>query len=78
MRNIDESPQPKLAGTISDMSSVYSDTVEGVFSPYNIEHLYPHELPVALSEFLRVPKPNGLAVITCLDLQAVCALVAED
>jgi hypothetical protein len=31
-----------------------------------------------LSEFLRVLKPDGFAVITCPDLQAVCALVAED
>jgi hypothetical protein len=33
---------------------------------------------VALQEFLRVPKPEGFAVITCPDLQSVCALVAED
>jgi len=33
---------------------------------------------VALKEFLRVLKPEGFAVITCPDLQSVCALVAED
>ena len=31
-----------------------------------------------MSEFLRVLKPGGFAVITSPDLQAVCALVAED
>ena len=31
-----------------------------------------------LSEFLRVLKPQGFAVITCPDLQSVCALVAQD
>ena len=35
-------------------------------------------MPVAFAEFLRVLKPGGLAVITCPDLQSVCALVAED
>jgi ubiquinone/menaquinone biosynthesis C-methylase UbiE len=33
---------------------------------------------VALAEFLRVLKPDGFTVITCPDLQSVCALIAED
>jgi predicted SAM-dependent methyltransferase len=35
-------------------------------------------VPLALAEFLRVLKPNGIAVITCPDLKSVCALIAED
>jgi predicted SAM-dependent methyltransferase len=76
--DIDESVTPDLVGTMTDMSSVASESVDAIFSSHNIEHLYPHEVPVALAEFLRVLKPNGFAVITCPDLQAVCALVAED
>ena len=76
--DIDESVQPDLVGTMTDMSSVSTESVDAVFSSHNIEHLYPHEVPVALSEFLRVLKPDGFAVFTCPDLQAVCALVAED
>ena len=63
---------------MTDMHSVSSESLVAVFSSHNIEHLYPHEVPVALSEFLRVLKSDGFAVITCPDLQAVCALVAED
>ena len=69
---------PDLVGTMTDMSAVESESVDAVFSSHNIEHLYPHEVPVALAEFLRVLTPNGFAVITCPDLQAVCALVADD
>jgi predicted SAM-dependent methyltransferase len=76
--DIDESVQPDLVGTMTDMSSVSTASVDAVFSFHNIEHLYPLEVPVALSEFLRVLKPDGFAVITCPDLQAICALVAED
>jgi ubiquinone/menaquinone biosynthesis C-methylase UbiE len=76
--DIDESVQPDLVGTMTNMSSVSTESVDAVFSSHNIEHLYPHEVPVALSEFLRVLNPDGFAVITCPDLQAVCALVAED
>ena len=76
--DIDESGQPDLVGTMTDMSSVASGSVDAVFSSHNIEHLYPHDVPVALAEFLRVLKPDGFAVITCPDLQSVCALIAED
>ena len=76
--DIDESVQPDLVGTMTNMSSVASESVDAVFSSHNIEHLYPHEVPVAFAEFLRVLKPDGLAVITCPDLQSVCALIAED
>jgi predicted SAM-dependent methyltransferase len=76
--DIDEIVEPDLVGTMTDMSSVASESVDAVFSSHNIEHLYPHEVPLALREFLRVLKSNGIAVITCPDLQSVCALVAQD
>ena len=76
--DIDESVTPDLVGTMTDMARVESESVDAIFSSHNIEHLYPHEVPVALAEFLRVLKPNGFSVITCPDLQAVCAVVADD
>lgn len=76
--DIDESVKPDLVGTMTDMSSVSSESVDAVFSSHNIEHLYPHEVPVALAEFIRILKPDGIAVITCPDLKSVCALIAED
>jgi ubiquinone/menaquinone biosynthesis C-methylase UbiE len=76
--DIDESVAPDITGTMTDMSAVESGSVNAVFSSHNIEHLYPHEVPVALAEFLRVLSEDGFAVITCPDLQSVAALVAED
>lgn len=76
--DIDPSVAPDVLGTMTDMSAVTSESVDAIFSSHNIEHLYPHEVPVALKEFLRVLKPDGLAVITCPDLQSVCALVADN
>ena len=63
---------------MTDMASVTSESVDAIFSSHNIEHLYPHEVPIALAEFKRVLKPDGFVVITCPDLQAVCALIADD
>ena len=76
--DIDPSVQPDLVGTMTDLSSVADQSVDSVFSSHNIEHLYPHEVPLALSEFRRVLKPNGFVLVTCPDLQSVCSLVAQD
>lgn len=76
--DIDSSANPDIIGTMTDMAEVETASVEAIFSSHNIEHLYPHEVPAALAEFKRVLKPDGFAVITCPDLQSVCALVAAD
>lgn len=76
--DIDASVKPDIIGTMTDMSAVPDQSVDAIFSSHNIEHLYPHEVPIALAEFKRVLKPKGFVVITCPDLQSVCSLVAED
>ena len=76
--DIDPSVQPDVQGTMTDMAAVSSGSVNALFSSHNIEHLYPHEVPVALQEFARVLSADGFVVITCPDLQGVCELVAQD
>jgi predicted SAM-dependent methyltransferase len=76
--DIDPSVLPDVIGSMTDMSTVISGSVDAIFSSHNIEHLYPHEVPVAFSEFARVLSDDGFAVITCPDLQSVCALISED
>lgn len=76
--DVDATVNPDIVGTMTDMSALAEASVDAVFSSHNLEHLYPHEVPVALREFLRVLTPAGFAVVTCPDLQSVCALVAED
>jgi hypothetical protein len=63
---------------MTDMGAVDTGSAGAVFSSHNVEHLYPHEVPVALAEFKRVLSPDGFAVITCPDLQSVAQLVADD
>ncbi len=76
--DIDPSAQPDVVGSMTDMSAVDTQTMDAVFSSHNIEHLYVHEVPVALREFLRVLKQDGVLVLTCPDLQSVCELIAKD
>lgn len=76
--DIDENVTPDIIGTMTNMSAGEDASVEAIFSSHNIEHLYPHEVPLALAEFRRVLKPEGFLVVTCPDLESVCALVAQD
>jgi ubiquinone/menaquinone biosynthesis C-methylase UbiE len=76
--DIDRAVQPDIIGSMTDMKAIAAQSVDAVYSSHNIEHLYAYEVPIALGEFLRVLKPNGLAVITCPDLQSVCTLVADN
>lgn len=76
--DIDAEVAPDIIGTMTEMSAVADGSVDAVFSSHNIEHLYPHEVPKALAEFKRALRADGFVVITCPDLQSVCALIAED
>jgi predicted SAM-dependent methyltransferase len=74
--DIDKAVEPDLIGTMTDMSAVESGSVDAVFSSHNIEHVFPHEVSIVLTEFFRILKPTGFVVITCPDVQSVCALIA--
>jgi len=76
--DIDPSNEPDILGSMLDMSAVGADSVDAIYSAHNIEHVFTHEVPLVLGEFLRVLKPTGFAVITCPDLQAVCAMVVDN
>lgn len=76
--DIDPANEPDFVGSMLDMQAVADASVDAIYSAHNIEHVYAHEVPQVLAEFLRVLKPDGFLVLTCPDLQAVCALVAED
>ena len=76
--DIDEGVEPDIIGTMTDMSAVETGSMDALFSSHNVEHLYPHEVPVAFGEFFRVLNDDGFAIITCPDLQSVAALIAED
>lgn len=76
--DIDADVNPDVVGSMLNMEEVRTETFDAIYSSHNIEHVYPHEVPVALSEFHRVLKPDGFVALTCPDLQSVAALIADD
>ena len=76
--DIDKDVNPDIVGTLTDMKLVETGSVDAVYSAYNIDHIYAHEVPIALSEFYRVLKDDGFVVIKCPDLQSVCEAIVQD
>lgn len=77
--DIDARVKPDLQGSIVDMRGLVADgTFDAVWSSHSLEHLYAHDVPRALSEFRRVLRPDGFALVTCPDLKAVAELVVRD
>jgi predicted SAM-dependent methyltransferase len=76
--DIDPTVAPDIVASITDMHMVETESVDAVWSSHNLEHLYPHEVPLALTEFCRVIKPDGHLLITLPDLQRIAELVAND
>jgi SAM-dependent methyltransferase len=76
--DIDPAVTPDIVASMTDMSHVPTGAYDAIWSSHNVEHLYDHEVGIALAEFGRVLKPGGFALITLPDLQAVARLVADD
>jgi SAM-dependent methyltransferase len=76
--DIDPQVRPDIVASMTDLSMVESGAVDAVFSSHNLEHLFAHEVPEALREFVRVLSPTGIAVIGVPDLQRVAERVAQD
>jgi SAM-dependent methyltransferase len=75
--DIDPDVNPDVISSITDMRAISDCIVDAVYSSHNIEHLYPHEVPLALGEMHRVLKPGGFALIMLPDLQEVARHVAD-
>jgi SAM-dependent methyltransferase len=75
--DIDPDVNPDVIASITDMQVITGAAVDAVYSSHNVEHLYPHEVPLALREMNRVLKPNGFAFIKLPDLQEVARFIAD-
>lgn len=76
--DINPAVQPDIVASITDMPKVATESVDGIWSSHNLEHLYPHEVQSALREFYRVLKSGGFALIAVPDIQSVAERVASD
>lgn len=75
---MDASPavHPDILASMTAMDDIADGRFDALYSSHSIEHVYPHEVAGVLKSFKRVLRRDGFALITCPDLQSVCALVA--
>lgn len=76
--DLDPKTQPDIVGSVVDLSEIETASIDTIYSSHNLEHLYAHEIDLALKEFVRVLKPTGFTIITLPDLQSVAQLIADD
>ena len=75
--DIDASVNPTIVGSLTDLGMIESGTIDAIYSAHNIEHLFEFEVEIALAEFYRVLKSDGILVLACPDLESVCKIVIE-
>ena len=76
--DIDKDVNPDVLGSLTDMSLVETSSIDAIYSAYNIDHIYAHEVPKAFKEFYRVLKDDGIVVLRCPDIQKVCEVISQD
>jgi SAM-dependent methyltransferase len=68
---------PDIVASITDMRAVEDESFEALYSSHNLEHLHPHDVPLALSEFYRVLRPEGFLLLTLPDLRQAAEDIAR-
>ena len=76
--DIDQGVKPDLVGSLTDMNLVETGSIDAIYSAYNLDHIYAHEIPIALKEFYRVLNEDGIVIIRCADIQTICEVIAQD
>ena len=69
--DIDPSCEPDIIANMMSMGEI--GPFDALYCSHALEHLYPHEVPVALAEFRRVLAPNSPVVVFVPDLEGISA-----
>jgi SAM-dependent methyltransferase len=76
--DIDESAAPDVLADLTDLSPIPTGVADAVWASHCVEHLYAHEVSVALTEFRRILRSDGFACMIVPDLQTVAQHVAAN
>lgn len=67
--DVDPGTNPDIVASMLDMGDI--GPFDAVYSNHVLEHIYPHEVPIALREFRRVLTNDGYALIFVPDLEGI-------
>ncbi len=69
--DLDPTAAPDIVGSMTDLSMIEDGAVDGVFSMDSLEHLFFHQVRLALAEFMRVLAAPGRLVVCVPDLMKI-------
>lgn len=69
--DIDSRHSPDIVASMLDLGDI--GQFDAVYCSHALEHVYPHEVTVALKEFYRVIKTGGILILFVPDLEGVKA-----
>lgn len=75
--DIDVSVKPDIVASMTNLSMISNESVDGIYSSHNLEHLYPHEVSIAAREFFRILSTKGVVLITLPDIEQVARSIIE-
>lgn len=70
--------EPDIVTSIVAMPMIADEKYEAIFASHVLEHLYCHEVAMAIGELFRVLKPGGVLDIRVPDLQCIGGKLALD
>ncbi len=74
----DASVDPDLLADLTNLSPIPDGSVDAVWAAHCVEHLYAHQVTLALREFRRVLRIDGFVCVIVPDLQSVAQYIAAD
>jgi predicted SAM-dependent methyltransferase len=75
--DINPAVDPDIVANITSIPQVADACIQAVWSSHNLEHLFAHDVAIALNEFRRVLVPGGFALLTLPDLQKAAEFIAR-
>ncbi len=74
----DPTLSPDIVASIVAMPMIEDESFDAVLASHVVEHLHAHEAAMALAEFHRVLKPDGILELWVPDLQTIGGRIALD
>jgi SAM-dependent methyltransferase len=76
--DVDPTVAPDIIADLTDLTPIRDGTADAVWAAHCIEHLYEHQVLIALAEFRRVLRLDGFVCVIVPDLQAVAQYFVAD
>jgi SAM-dependent methyltransferase len=76
--DVDASVEPDILAELTDLSPIPDASADAVWAAHCVEHLFAHQVKLALTEFRRVLREDGFVCVIVPDLQTIAQYIAAD